>query len=73
MGMRTFHAIVSRLGLTILTLAVLLTPATVWAQAAPTPQIRNVPKPWVGLMFIFLLLAIMLAVSLMPSKRGHQD
>jgi FtsH-binding integral membrane protein len=73
MGMRTFHAIVSRLGLTILTLAVLLTPGMVWAQSAPTPQIRNSPKPWIGLMCIFLLLALMLAVSLMPSKRGHQD
>ena len=73
MGMRTIHAIVSRLGLSILTLVVLLTPRVVLAQGAPTPTFRNSPKAWIGLMFILLLLAIMLAVSLMPSKRGHQD
>ena len=73
MGMRTIQAIVSRFILTILTLTVLLTPTVAWAQSAPTPSVRNSPEPWIGLLAIFLLLAIVVAVSLLPSKRGHQD
>ena len=70
MGMRTIHANVSRF---ILALTVLLTPTVAWAQSAPTPSVRNSPEPWIGLLAIFFLLAIVVAVSLLPSKRGHQD
>jgi len=53
---------------------VALWPAIVWAQqAAPQPNVRKSPAPWLGMLVMFLLLAIVLGVSLMPSKRGHQD
>jgi hypothetical protein len=54
---------------------VLLAPAVAWAQdnVPPAPALRRTPKPWVGFLFMFLLLALVLGVSLLPSKRGHQD
>lgn len=49
-------------------------PAIVLAQAAaPQPSLRRSPPPWLGLLVMALLLAVVLGVSLMPSKRGHQD
>jgi len=52
-----------------------LVPAIAWAQssAPPAPGLRRTPAPWVGYLVIFVLLALVLAVSLIPSKRGHQD
>ena len=52
-----------------------LAPAVAWAQstAPPTPGLRRTPAAWVGYLVIFVLLALVLAVSLIPSKRGHQD
>ena len=53
----------------------LLAPTVVWAQdnvpAAPT--LSRVPKSWIGFAVIFLLVALVMGVSLIPSKRGHQD
>lgn len=44
------------------------------AQATPdSPTIRQSPPVWWGYAILFLLLVVVLAVSLMPSKRGHQD
>ena len=40
---------------------------------APPPKLQRVPPVWHGLLVMFLLLAIVMAVSLMPSKRSHQD
>jgi hypothetical protein len=55
-------------------LAVLAWPAIAAAQAAaPPPALRRTPPVWLGLMIMALLLAMVLAVSLMPSKRSHQD
>lgn len=56
-------------------LATSLAPAIAWAQssAPPTPGLRRTPAAWVGYLVIFVLLALVLAVSLIPSKRGHQD
>jgi FtsH-binding integral membrane protein len=54
----------------------LLTPAIAAAQRVTpptTPGLRNAPAPWVGFAIMFVLLIIVIAVSLMPSKRGHQD
>lgn len=53
----------------------LLAPAVAWAQSAapPEPGLRRTAAPWVGYLVIFVLLALVLAVSLIPSKRGHQD
>ncbi len=39
----------------------------------PQPDLRQGAPQWVGLAVIFLLTAVVMAVSLMPSKRGHQD
>lgn len=56
------------------TLAILAWPAIAAAQtAAPSPALRRTPPVWLGLMIMALLLAMVLAVSLMPSKRSHQD
>jgi FtsH-binding integral membrane protein len=55
--------------------AALLAPVVAWAQdnAPPSPTLSRTPKPWMGFVVMFLLLALVLGVSLMPSKRGHQD
>jgi hypothetical protein len=45
-----------------------------WAQtAAPQPTLRKAPAAWIGMGFMVLMLAIVIAISLMPSKRSHQD
>ncbi len=40
--------------------------------APPQPMIKGTPV-WIGFLFMIILLTIVLGVSLMPSKRGHQD
>jgi hypothetical protein len=42
-------------------------------KAAPQPGLKKAPQIWLGYLVMALLLAIVLAVSLMPSKRSHQD
>lgn len=73
MTMRNHLANLYRGMLLLVFSVVLVTPDVVWAQAAPAPNVRNSPKVWIGLMTILLLLVVVVAVSLMPSKRGHQD
>lgn len=41
--------------------------------AAPQPNLQKSPPVWLGLMVIFILLVLVITVSLMPSRRGHQD
>ncbi len=55
--------------------AAVLAPVTVLAQDAgpPQPTLSRSAPPWVGFLFMVILLAVVLGVSLMPSKRGHQD
>jgi len=53
--------------------AVVLTPAVAHASAPPQPALQRVAPAWIGFLFIFLLVSVVLAVSLMPSKRSHQD
>jgi drug/metabolite transporter (DMT)-like permease len=52
-----------------------LWPAIALAQAAPPqPQpFKQSPPVWLGYLVIFVLLAMVVSVSLMPSKRSHQD
>jgi len=72
MMMKPLNAVVHRaLGLFV-ALAMIL-PAEVWAQAAPSPQLRNSPRPWMGMVIMMVLAAAVVGVSMIPSKRGHQD
>ena len=45
------------------------------ANIPPAPGLTpNDGQPvWVGFLIMFVLLAVVVAVSLMPSKRSHQD
>lgn len=54
-------------------LAATATSAVVAQTAAPQPTLKNVPAAWVGYLLIAVLLIMVLGVSLMPSKRSHQD
>ena len=50
--------------------------AAAWAQnsqAAPQPTLQKSPPVWLGLLVIFIMLVLVISVSLMPSRRGHQD
>ena len=42
-------------------------------QAPPTPTLKPGPPIWMGYLLTAALLVAVLAVSLMPSKRSHQD
>lgn len=53
--------------------AAFLAPVTAMANAPPQPTLSKWAPPWVGFLFMGVLLALVLGVSLMPSKRGHQD
>ncbi len=70
--LRFLSTSVSRATVTALAL---LAPAVAWAQenVPPPPTLSRTPKPWLGFVVMFLLVALVLGVSLMPSKRGHQD
>jgi len=51
-----------------------LAPATTLANVPPQPAPSESSAPvWVGFFFMGVLLVLVLGVSLMPSKRGHQD
>jgi hypothetical protein len=66
----------SRLTTALLASPLWLTTATVLAQSAnapPSPTLQRTQSPLLGFGLMFLLTAIVIAVSLMPSKRSHQD
>lgn len=42
-------------------------------EAPPQPGLTRTAAPWVGFMLMFVLVVLVLGVSLMPAKRGHQD
>ncbi len=69
--MRRLH----RTTLLALRAAAVLAPAIAMAQssAPPAPTLSRSLAPWVGYIVMVLLLALVMGVSLMPSKRGHQD
>lgn len=53
--------------------APLLLTSLVMAQAAaPTPTATKASPAWLGYLIVFILLAAVVSVSLMPSRRGHQ-
>ncbi len=39
----------------------------------PTPPPTNAGTPWMPMITMFVLLAIIVGVNFLPSKRGHQD
>ncbi len=51
--------------------------APAFAQGNPNaprqPNVQNTAPAWIGYAAMFLLVAAVLAVSLYPSKRSHQD
>ncbi len=52
----------------------MLLSATAAAQSMAPPQpVLKGPAPWVGYVIMVLLVTLVLGVSLLPSKRGHQD
>lgn len=71
--------LVNRISATILVLslwgaATLIAPAVALAQAAPeSPSLKRYPAVWLGYAAMFGLIIVVMAVSLMPSKRSHQD
>ena len=56
-------------------LPVWLLAGAAWAQGnVPDPPTLNRSAPvWLGFLIMFVLVAVVMAVSLMPSKRSHQD
>ncbi|HEB60428.1 MAG TPA: hypothetical protein ENJ06_01235 [Phycisphaeraceae bacterium] len=60
-------------------LGLLLSNAVTWGQdtfpnyPAPTPNATKEPKVWVTYLIVAVLVGAVLAISLTPSKRGHQD
>ncbi len=69
------HAAASRIAHVMLVLSVLAWPALALAQpsAAPSAELQKEPKIWFGYLIIFVFFAAIIVVSLMPSKRSHQD
>jgi len=64
----------SRCARTALVAAAVLSPALAWAQetAPPQPRLNRYAPAWLGFLVMFVLLGLVLFVSLLPSKRGHQ-
>ena len=64
----------TRLACLAVVLAGALAPAVAWAQdVVVQPELRRSPPVWVGYAFMVLMAAAVMGVSLLPSKRGHQD
>ncbi len=58
----------------MIALTTLLAPVSVWCQNnAPMPVLQRQSPVWVGYLVMFLLMTMVVVVSLMPSKRSHQD
>jgi len=53
------------------TLSVLATPAL--ALGPPPAEIRKTPPAWLGFLVMAVLSGIVIFISLMSSKRSHQD
>jgi len=71
--------IVNRISPKLLAFAVwamvsLIAPAVALAQDAPrTPSLKRAPAPLLGYAIVFALVLLVLIISLLPSKRSHQD
>ena len=50
--------------------------AATLAAAIPPPQPganQNAPAPWVGMLLMFVIVGAIITISMMPSRRDHQD
>jgi hypothetical protein len=67
--------IVEKLAPPISAATTIFLPAVCWAQtvAVPEPTLHRTSAVWLGYAVMFALAAVVIAVSLMPSKRSHQD
>ena len=70
-----FEGLAARLSALVLIIVAAGAPLIAWAQSAPppAPRLLKTSPPWLGLAVMFVLLAFVIVVSLMPSKRTHQD
>jgi hypothetical protein len=50
----------------------LLGPA-IAAAGPPNPSIRKNPDAWIGFLIMAVLAVVVIFISLLPSKRSHQD
>lgn len=42
--------------------------------APPRPAVnKNTPAVWVGILVMLIIVGVILTISLMPSRRSHQD
>jgi len=65
--------VTNRTKLILMAVVLALWPAMVQAGAPPAPILKKSPPVWLGFLVMALLLIIVMFVSLMPSKRSHQD
>ncbi len=66
--------LVSSVRAVVIAAAILAPAAVVCAQGEVlAPHLRRGPPVWLGYLVMFGLLTAVMLVSLMPSKRGHQD
>ena len=63
----------TRLGALCVTMLVLGMSSAAFASGPPAPVLRKTHPAWIGYVVIFVLLVMVTVVSLMPSKRSHQD
>ena len=59
--------------LTWIMVLVMINAAALAQTPAPQPNLRNAPPVWVGYLLMAVLMVIVVGVSLLPSKRSHQD
>lgn len=71
--MKKLLSIRTRCLLLAATLLTLCWPALALAAAPPQPALRKSAPVWLGYLVMFVLLLGVVLVSLLPSKRGHQD
>ena len=72
--MQSLRRLSCRVGVAVMMAVAILAPAIAFAQEGPpSPSLRRYPPAWVGFFVMFVLLAVIVTISLMPSKRGHQD
>ena len=43
------------------------------ATTPPNPNLRKSPAAWMGIGLMFIFFGIVITISLISSKRGHQD